>query len=316
MDPTLDLLTGTQAAIESLFSRPLRRVPTTMDPTLRERFISTEAYRWGLKNLQGVGVSWPSPPEVQLYLAEKPIEGFREGLQGLLPGAPLGLLITGMFQFMAKVGDNISLDNEPELGTIALFVKDRNGTAYALTCAHVLDGNPTHTPQVDSGSARIGELTERVDVSYGCKTGNGANANLVDCALAQIDNGVSRSNALTGGSSITGFASARQPQNVTIITRSTAIRGTVNNTNSDCCIFDANKHQFAYFQNLLSITGSADIGGGDSGSVLLSNENEAVGMVIAASSSGMVLACDMVSIITALENLMPHAGSSPSLSLL
>src|SRR5205823_3583013 len=127
MAPKLDQLIATQNTIESLFRRPVSGQTAPLDPDRVKIFVATEAYRWGLRNLTGVAVSWPEPPEVQLYLARKPIPGFQEPLQELVRGIPLRFSVTGRFQFLAKCGADIFLDTLLEMGTIALFLKDGMG---------------------------------------------------------------------------------------------------------------------------------------------------------------------------------------------
>src|SRR5215831_6379038 len=95
MELSLPQLVAVQKAIGLLFRRPVSRTQDLpdperlLDPTLRTDFVSTDAYRWGVKNLAGVAVSWPDPPEVRLYLSEKPTPDFALSLQRFFPGIAL-----------------------------------------------------------------------------------------------------------------------------------------------------------------------------------------------------------------------------------
>src|SRR5262249_49164561 len=122
-------------------------------------------------------------------------------------GNTAAVFVSGPFHFLqgqAELGANLSLQGVPAIGRIALFLKDSQNQLYALTCAHVLEGDPAHHPplEVDSQGGRIGALTHRVDIIFGCTNGAAVHANEVDCALAQLDDQIEGINSLPAAASL------------------------------------------------------------------------------------------------------------------
>ena len=331
MPITLDRLVQGQKEIQALFLRPIRlQEPQSVPPDLKGKYAKYGAlpvsaqpasYRFGLKHLEGIAVSWPQEPRLDVWLTIQPPDGFANFLAQEFPDVPLRLVVTGRFHFLQGlgVGSDISLERSLGVGSIALFLNGPGGTQYALTCAHVLDEDPA-SQAVDSGIAQIGELAFRIPIStaplVNATAPDPQEPNQVDCALAKLD-APGQANALpTGLGNVSNTAVAAQGDAVTIVNELKAVPATVITTMADLGIpYHLGR---AYFDNLIATTGESSIEPGDSGSLVISGNN-AVGMVMAIANNGrttdhppqklgpIVIACDMQKV---LNNLSPLAGGS------
>lgn len=331
----LQQLVETQKQIEALFLRPVRlQTPHVVPPYLKKwyaRFAALptseqpQTYLWGLKNFEGVAVSGPEYPRLDVWLAGRPPDGFPQFLRGLFPGVPLRLIATSGFRFLQGfgIGSNIALKQPTGVGMIGLFL-NAGGNEYALTCAHVLDKKPA-SQIVDSGIARIGKLTFRIQISDAPLVDPTAPdpqaPNQVDCALTQLD-AAGANNALPNGlGNVNGIAVVAQGANVTIANAHKTVAATVISTHADLGIPYHNG--IVYFDDLIATTGEDSIQPGDSGSLVVDNGNHAAGLVMAICSDAqtidnpsqdlgpIVIACDMQKI---LNNLSPLVGSTLSLA--
>jgi len=335
MSITLDRLVQAQKQIQALFLRPIRlQEPRSIPPDLKEKYskygslpVSQQpaAYRFGLKHLEGVAVSWPQEPRLDVWLTLQPPNDFANFLAKEFPDVPLRLVVTGRFHFLGGfgIGSDISLELSLGTGSIGLFLNGSGGTQYALTCAHVLDEDPASQP-VDSVIDQIGELAFRIPIStaplVNATAPDPQEPNQVDCALAKLD-APGQSNALSSGREVSNTAVAAQGDAVTIVNALKAVDATVITTMVDLGIpYHLGR---AYFDNLIATTGESSIEPGDSGSLVINGDNAAVGMVMAIANNGrttdhppqklgpIVIVCDIQKI---LNNLAPVTGFALSLT--
>jgi hypothetical protein len=294
MSITLQDLVRAQKQIQALFLRPVRLPgPHEVPPWLKEWYIrfgtlppsqQPDAYRFGLKYLEGVAVHWPQDPRLDVYLTIPPPPAFPQFLASLFDAVPLRLAITGHFNFLQGIGSKISLEDPVGIGVIGLFLNGAGGSQYALTCAHVLDENPAGQT-VDSGSSEIGVLSFRVPISTAPLVNPAAPdpvaPNQVDCALAQLEL-ANRTNALPGGlGNVNGLFTVSQGANVRIVNELKSVPATVVTTSADLRV--PYHLGWAYFDDLIATTGEDDIEPGDSGSLVISPGNLASGLVMAIS---------------------------------
>src|SRR5438477_11950199 len=103
---TLELLIQTQKQIQALFLRPVRlarphEVPEslkiwyTRGPHLADS--DQPNHKWGVRFLEGVAVSWPKDPRLDIYLTVPPPPTFASFLSKLFAPVPLRFLVTGRF---------------------------------------------------------------------------------------------------------------------------------------------------------------------------------------------------------------------------
>ena len=326
-------LVQAQKQIQALFLRPVRPaipgdVPTWLKPWYSHFGSLPPAqqpheYHFGVKFLEGVSVSYAQEPGLDIFLAIAPPPTFRHFLSSLFEEVPFRLVVTGHFNFLQGVGANITLENPLRLGVIGMYLNDAGGSQYALTCAHVLDKTPNGQP-VDSGTARIGKLAYRIPIS----TADLVNPNdpqpqapnQVDCALARLTN-ANQTNTLPGTlGSISGLAAPAAGASVTISNRRKTVNATVITRQADIRV--PYHYGWAYFDDLIAVTGEDQVEPGDSGSIVLSAGNAAAGVVMAISGDattfdnppqdlGPIVAVSDIQKI--LNNLTPLTGSALTL---
>lgn len=329
MDITLDRLVQTKKQILALFLRPVSMEGALPDwlAVWYTRYGRTadaqkpEPYMWGRDNLVAVTVSWPRSPGLEIYLAKWPRPTFPGFLRELFPDIPLRFVVTGRFRAAGSIGigSDISLIGGSS-GKVALWLRDPLNRQYALTCAHVLNGNPTQNPPVDIIGYQLGHLAYIVSLS--CSPAVNPVSPLptaplrVDCALAMLVPSSSWRNSIPGqaGAVVAGFATAAgrpptQGQAVSIVNADKQVNGTIGSTMASAQYLVSFPQQNlsceVQFEDLISITGPRNIGGGDSGSLVISNDNLAVAMVCAVSEVGpTILACDMQQVLTSLTALV------------
>jgi hypothetical protein len=259
---------------------------------------------------------------VDVYLATHPPDSdkFQHFVGDKFPSVRLRFLVTGIFNFVAGPGSDISLTPPSKLGIgiLGLFLKDVQSQLYALSCAHVLDGKVGQ--QVVSGTSRIGMLSQKVKISTAPLV-NPTNPrpqapNQVDCALAELNEG-NWNNQLLGGGVIAGFTVAKASDSVNMFNNHRQVRGTVISDSADLGI--PYRNGTAYFENLIAVamnSNDSPIQGGDSGTLVTSEEGHAAGLVMAVSQDAVTLdnppadlgqiaiVCDMNTIIAQLGALL------------
>src|SRR5215467_1705001 len=106
---TLEQLTQTQKQIQAFFLRPVRlqsqdEVPEWLNVWYKRGLKLADDdqlnYHWGVRFVEGVGVSWPREPRLDVYLTLMPPPKFSFFLSRLFAPVPLRLVVTGQFQFL------------------------------------------------------------------------------------------------------------------------------------------------------------------------------------------------------------------------
>jgi hypothetical protein len=352
--PTQTLI-QTQKQIQALFLRPVRlqerhKVPEWLDVWYRRYAGSPdsslpEAFRWGTKYFQGAATSWPALPvkqeavvDVFLKVAPHPPDTFSQFVRELFPGVPLRFVVTGPFRALTNtIGAEIHIHNRPghapnPIGTLGLFLKDRGGSNYALTCYHVLSEQLANPPQtVDIAKSPAATLSIHVPLIAGEYVNPQAPdpepPNQVDCALAKL-NSTGQINSISGfpGATVKSINPVPSGTQVTILNDAN-VQGQILSTQADLCISYDGSLGTLYFDDLLAITG-ATVQPGDSGSLVIprtsSPDKSAAGQVVAMSSDAttldgqdlgpIVIACDMQKILDNLSG--QHLGTGGDFTLL
>jgi hypothetical protein len=248
---------------------------------------------------------------LELFLVTPLLTPFQVALDAHLGiwGGRIRLTVTGRFRFLGGpgLGSDISVQGHTA-GKVGLFVKDAQGGAYALTCAHVLDAS-TGT------SVTIGELSGKLQYRVALDV---TQPNLVDGALASIAS--APPNVSPAGKPITAFANYKDGDSV--LEAITGGRmGTIRSTVASIRVpYQAAGSDVVFDDVILITTGNMSLFAqqGDSGSLVVTDSaNEAVGLVFAAPEIFLggvpvgiapevsVVVCDLRKTLSALEQQMP-----------
>ena len=335
---TLDNLTLLQKKLGVLLGCPVstplsqqqewRRLWSEQVPDIEQN----AALLWAKSQIKGIIVPWPNNPGVEILMVSDPADSthfaaFQSLLNKVFPvdaaNPPVRFVVTGRLIpatskaaptitiHRADVGGGITLtqSNHGGDGCIALFVQDRSGNPYAVTCEHVLHTNKPGA-RVYSAGNQIGTLVSKVRPLYGQ-----SNVSPGDGALVLI--GGSRGTSSGAGAltntlpppasgSITGIASAGFTP-ITVVNQIKSSPGSVVTSISDITLeYDQGD---AFFENVTTLSG-ATVEPGYSGSLGFVAPN-ATSLLIGMSSDGtLAFLLDMQDTLTKLG-----AAASPPLTL-
>jgi hypothetical protein len=280
---------------------------------------------WLHQNVAGAAIVEDTPLnyQIEVYLVTPVPPNLQLALFTQLGPWGLGIRfsLTGRFRFLEGpgIGSGISMYGHTG-GKVGLFVKDAQGGAYALTCAHVLDESP-NGQVVSIDGQPIGKLEYKLPISTAGMTAPGLpEPNHADGALAGIPN--APPNISQDGRPIAGFANYNDGDTVLDSVTSGKL-GTIRSTLASVKIFYAQGGCDVFFGNVILVsTKNATLFAepGDSGSLVLTEpQNAAVGLAFAApenlltgAPAGLlpsisVVVCDLHQTLAALEQQMPSA---------
>lgn len=192
-----------------------------------------------------------------------------------------------------KFGYSIGPNGVNFVGTAGCLVIDKDGDYHILSNNHVLSntdklpiGTPILHPAVKDGGKYPDDLIATLSKKVALKEFFGQedlDANLVDCAIAKIDNTCLVTKKIAFIGKITGVCDAKLNMKVKKVGRTTELTTGIITAVDASFLIQNNNNRTQFFKNQI-ITTAMDADG-DSGSLLLDECNNAIGLLFGGSDS-------------------------------
>ena len=212
----------------------------------------------------------------------------------------------------AKGGDSLSLDSNPPTGTFGCLVKNEQNEKFILSCNHVMANLNSATrgtdvvwqPGYDDGgksSDKIGTLSDFKDIQFGAISGND-----IDAAICKPDDETDVESGLRKCGALKGIVS--NPDFNIRVRKEGWMTGRTDgelHIKNLSVIVEYDGGQKALFDGQMAIIGStaADFSKqGDSGSVIIDEDNKVIGLLFA-TASGIDL-----TYVNPIEAVLGHFG--------
>jgi hypothetical protein len=249
----------------------------------------------------GVGIR--GKDEIVVFLSEAQFALSKPGLENYLGTADFFITswYTGLFLPSVAAGNSIGHGSTGgPTGTLSCILTDPAGDAYFLSCNHVLADlnratlkDPVWHPGARDGgtsSNKVGSLYDYEPILWG-----GISVNRMDAAIAKADPGVILSKAIPGGIGIVGGFDATPGYNIPVrkygkITGLT--RGDLLFHNLSMMLpYSTGVARYVDQYGIVETSGKRGAFAlqGDSGSLVVNNSSEAIGIVTSIASTGDVV---------------------------